>query len=226
MESTKEGHRQRLRERFEVSGLEGFAQYEVLELLLTLCIPRGDVKPQAKALLKHFGSLREVLNTPAKELQAIPGIGPIAATALRIIREAANLYLLQETQQEVLLNSTESLERFWRSRIGHLTHEVFEIAFLNKAYRLLPRGVQRLEEGDVDRITIYPRKILTTALEYGAATLVVAHNHPTGILRPSQQDLKLTHLIHQVCAPLGIELLDHLIVGPDQCYSLRRHGQI
>lgn len=222
----KEGHRSRLRERFERTGIDGFAEYEVLELLLTLCIPRGDVKPQAKALLQRFGSLREVLNAPAKALQQVDGIGAVTAIGLRIVRESANLYLMQETQQEVLLNSTERLEAFWRSRIGHLKHEVFEVAFLNKAYRLLPRGVQRLEEGDVDRITIYPRKIMAAALEQGAAALVIAHNHPTGLLRPSHQDEKLTQLLSKAASSLGIELVDHLIVGADECYSFRRSNNL
>lgn len=221
-----EGHRARLRERFERGGIEGFAQYEVLELLLTLCIPRGDVKPQAKALLEHFGSVREVLNAPTKALQAIPGIGAVTATGLRIVRESASLYLMQKTQQDTLLNSTDKLEAFWLSRIGHLKHEVFEVAFLDKAYRLLPRGIQRMEEGDLDRITIYPRKIMAAALDHEAASLVIAHNHPTGILRPSQQDQRLTQLLIKAASPLGIEIVDHLIVGKNACCSFRKHHQL
>src|SRR5262245_23912084 len=94
------GHRRRLRDRFEKSGLEGFADYEVVELLLTLAIPRSDVKQPAKELIARFGNLRGILDAPLSELRTVHGLGDVAPVALRIIRAAADLYLQQRVSEE------------------------------------------------------------------------------------------------------------------------------
>jgi DNA repair protein RadC len=170
------GHRQRLRERFLKSGFTGFAEHEIVELLLTLCIPRRDVKTSAKALLDRFGSLRAILDAPISDLQQTRGIGEVAPVALRVIREAASLYLQQRAEEATVLASPESLKSFWRSRLGGLRNEVFEVAYLDSASRLMRNGVETLEEGTVDRAAVYPRRVAEAALRRGAAALVVAHN--------------------------------------------------
>jgi UPF0758 N-terminal len=120
-------HRQRLRKRFLTHGLEGFADYEVVELLLTLAIPRADVKPQAKALMAHFGNLRGLLDASLEDLQAVPGIGPVTAIVLRIIREAASLYLQQTAEQHDSFADPDVLARFWRTKIGAQLNEIFQV---------------------------------------------------------------------------------------------------
>lgn len=150
------GHRQRLRGRFVRSGFEGFNDYEIVELLLTLAIPRSDVKQPAKALIAHFGNLRGILDAPLEELQAVKGIGSVAPVALRIIRVAATLYLQQSAEGAESLADPERLSAFWRMRIGALRDEVFEVAYLDTSYHLLRDGVERLEEGTIDRATVYP----------------------------------------------------------------------
>src|SRR5436305_959577 len=130
------GHRQRLRDRFLRSGFAGFADHEVVELLLTLCIPRRDLKSCAKVLLERFGSVRAVLDAPIAELQQVRGIGEVAPVALRILRETANLYLQQKAENAIVLSSPDSLQSFWRSQLGPLRNEVFEVAYLDSAYRL------------------------------------------------------------------------------------------
>ena len=117
------GHRQRLRERFLKSRLESFADYEAVELLLTLAIPRKDVKIPAKLAIERFGSLRGVLDAPLEELRKIPGIGEVAPVALRIIREAANRYLQQKSQETFSLANQEVLVDYCRSALGALPHE-------------------------------------------------------------------------------------------------------
>jgi DNA repair protein RadC len=169
------GHRQRLRERFLKSGFAGFAEHEIVELLLTLCIPRRDVKASAKALLDRFGSLRAILDAPISDLQQTPGIGEVAPVALRVIREAASLYLQQRAEEATVLASPDSLKSFWRTRLGGLRNEVFEVAYLDSASRLMRNGVETLEEGTVDRAAVYPRRVAEAALRRGAAALVVAH---------------------------------------------------
>lgn len=221
-----DGHRQRLRERFQRTGFEGFAEHEKLELILTLCIPRRDVKPAAKALLARFKTLRGVLDAPPDELAEVRGIGPITPINLQIIRESASLYLRQTAERGQALNTGQRLEDFWRHRLSGLRIEVFEVAYLDKSCRLLPDGVERLERGSVDQTSVYPRKVMEAALRRGASNLVVAHNHPTGSPRPSPQDLTLTEALVQSARPLGIELLDHLIVGREEVFSFRKTGKL
>ncbi len=163
------GHRKRLRERFVKGGLAGFAAHEVIELLLTLAIPRTDVKQPAKALLTRFGSLRATLDAPLSELRAVDGVGEVAATALHVIREAANLYLQEASEGTEVLKDSAQLERFWRMRIGALKHEVFAVAYLDSAHRLLHDGVETLQTGTVDRAAVYPRRVIDAALKRQAA---------------------------------------------------------
>lgn len=218
------GHRRRLRERFLKSGLEGFADYEVVELLLTLAIPRSNVKPQAKALIDRFGNLRGILDAPIEELQALKGIGAVAPVALRVIREAANLYLQQSAEQRDSLAEADALYRFWRTKIGALPNEVFQVGHLDSGYRLLRDGVETLEEGTIDRAAVYPRRVIEAALRRGAAALVFAHNHPNGDVRPTEQDKVLTRALVLAATTVQIKVLDHLIVSADAVFSFRKEG--
>jgi len=218
------GHRNRLRQRFIKSGFSGMADHEIIELLLTLAIPRKDVKIPAKDLLKHFGNLRGILDAPVEELQEIGGLGSVAPVALRIIKEAAALYLHQQAEGESLLKTTDAMNAFWRFRLGALKDEVFEVAYLDSGYRLLKEGVQRLEEGTKDRATVYPRKVMETALKKGAVALVFAHNHPNGDVRPSEQDKLLTRALVLAATTVQIKIHDHLIVSQDKFFSFSREG--
>jgi len=218
------GHRQRLRERFIRSGFEGFNDYEAVELLLTLAIPRLDVKQPAKALIARFGNLRGILDAPLEELQKVKGIGSVAPVALRIIRAAAALYLQQSAEGAESLADPDRLSAFWRMRIGALRDEVFEVAYLDTGYRLLRDGVDRLEEGTIDRATVYPRQVVEYAIKRGAAALVLAHNHPNGHVQPSEQDKSLTRALVLAAETVHLKILDHLIVSPDEVFSFRKAG--
>ena len=138
------GHRRRLRERFLKNSLAGFAEHEVIELLLTLAIPRADVNEPAKALLQRFGGLRGV-DAPLPELRSVAGVGEVAAIALHVIRESATLYLQEASEGAEVLRDPKRLGDFWRMRIGALRHEVFAVAYLDSAYRLLRNGVETLQ---------------------------------------------------------------------------------
>jgi len=218
------GHRKRLRDRFIKSGFSGMAEHEVIELLLTLAIPRKDVKKPAKLLLAHFGNLKGIFEAPLEELRSIPGIGTVAPVALRIIREASNLYLQQKAEIEASLASTEALYNFWRARLGGLSNEVFEVAYLNSGYQLLRDGVERLEEGTVDRAAVYPRRVMEAALLRGAFAVVFAHNHPNGNVTPSEHDKTLTKALVLAATTLQIKVHDHLIVSKEQVFSFRKEG--
>jgi len=218
------GHRERLRKRFLKSGLESFADYEVVELLLTLAIPRHDVKEPAKALIERFGSLRGILDAPIGELQAVKGLGSVAPVALKIIKAAATLYLQQSAEGRDCLAEPHRLADFWRLRIGALRDEVFEVAYLDSGYRLLRDGVERLEEGTLDRAAVFPRRVVEVALRRGAYAVVLAHNHPNGRVEPSEQDKTLTRAIVLAAEAVGLKVLDHLIISADEVFSFRRAG--
>lgn len=218
------GHRQRLRERFLKSGLDGFADYEVVELLLTLAIPRADVKQPAKDLIARFGDLRGILDAPMEDLRDVSGIGSVTPIALQIIKAAATLYLQQSTQGRDSLADPERLAGFWRMRIGALPNEVFEVGYLDSGYRLLRDGVERIEEGTTDRATVYPRRVIEAALRRGAFAIVLAHNHPNGVATPTEQDKVLTRAIILAAETIGVRVIDHLIVSSDQVFSFRKAG--
>ena len=218
------GHRERLRARFQKTGFDGLADYEVVELLLTLAIPRSDVKKHAKELIARFGNLRGILDAPIEELQKVKGIGTVAPVALRIIREAATLYLQQAAEQRNAFTDHEALAAFWRSKIGALTHEVFQVGYLDSGYRLLRDGVETMEEGTVDRAAVYPRRVIEAALRRNAAALVFAHNHPNGDVQPSDHDKLLTRALVLAATTVQIKVLDHLIVSADRTFSFRREG--
>lgn len=218
------GHRQRLRERFLKSGLDGFADYEVIELLLTLAIPRSDVKQPAKVLIARFGNLRGILDAPIEELSAVSGIGSVTPVALQIIKAAATLYLQQSGEGLDSLADPARLAEFWRMRLGGLQIEVFEVAYLDSGYRLLRDGVDRLEEGTVDRATVYPRRVIEAALKRGAAAVVLAHNHPNANLTPSEHDKVLTRAIVLAAETVHIKVVDHLIVSAQDTFSFRKAG--
>ncbi|MDW8352841.1 MAG: DNA repair protein RadC, partial [Anaerolineae bacterium] len=218
------GHRKRLRERFLKAGLDGLADYEVVELLLTLAIPRADVKQPAKALIARFGNLRGILDAPIEELAAVRGLGSVTPVALKIIRAAATLYLQQSCEAQESLADPSRLADFWRMRIGALPNEVFQVAYLDTGYRLLRDGVETLEEGTVDRAAVYPRRVVEAALRRGAAALVLAHNHPNGRALPSEQDKTLTRAVVLAAETVGLKVVDHLIVTADDAFSFRKAG--
>lgn len=218
------GHRSRLRERFLEAGFDGLAKHEVIELLLTLAIPRSDLKQPAKALLERFGDLRGILDASFEELCSVRGIGSVAPAALKIIRAAATLYLQQSATKGDCLTDRDDLIAFWRMRIGALPNEVFQVAFLDSGHHLLKDGVETLQEGTVDRAAVYPRRVIESALRRNAAAIVIAHNHPSGDTTPSEQDKLTTRAIVLAAATVGIEVLDHLVVSADRAFSFRREG--
>lgn len=216
------GHRQRLRERYLTSGLESFADYEAIELLFTLAIPRKDVKQPAKEAMECFGSFKGVLDAPMEELQRIKGLGEVAPVALRIIRDAVTRYLQQKCKENFSLSDQDSLYDYCRSALGALTNEVFQVVYLDGGYRII--ADEMIEEGTVDRAVVFPRRVMDAALRNGASALVFAHNHPNGRLTPSEQDKTLTRALVLAAETLQIKVLDHIIVTIDKVFSFRKEG--
>ncbi|MEA1921113.1 MAG: DNA repair protein RadC [Pseudomonadota bacterium] len=218
------GHRQRLKARFARQGLAGWHDYEVLELLLGYAIPRRDVKPLAKELLRKFETIKRVLDAPADRLQEIAGMGPQSARFLKLCRELLVLYLEQPDRQRQAVTSPEQIGELCRSRLEGLPEEQFLVLFLDNRHRLIASEI--MHRGTVDMSVVYPREVLTRALLHRAAALLVAHNHPGGSPTPSADDLKITQELKKAAATLGIRLLDHLIVAGSQVVSLKELGDL
>ncbi len=218
------GHRQRLKERFLSHGLDGLHDYEALELLLSYAIPRRDVKPVAKELLRNFTTLKKVIDAPLDRLQEISGIGLHSALLLKLCRELLVLYLEAPDTERQSVTSASQIANLCRARLEGLPKEQFLVLFLDNRHRLIQSEV--IHRGTVDMSVVYPREVLSRALKYRAAAILVAHNHPGGSLTPSVEDIKITDELKNAAAVLGVRFLDHLIVAESKVVSLKELNQL
>ena len=220
----RQGHRQRLRERFLAGGLEGFHDYEVVELLLTLATPRRDCKGPAKAALARFGSLQAVFEAEDRELMEIPGIGATNLFGLRLIKEVAGRYLEERMiHQPRILNSRELMD-YLTLTIGHRRRECFVAVYLNAKNRVVASDV--LFEGSLTSSAVYPREVVSSALSHKAAAVIFAHNHPSGEPDPSGEDIRVTKKLVGALQVMGITVHEHLVIGASGHYSFAEHGYI
>jgi DNA repair protein RadC len=218
------GHRQRLRKKFLERGIKAFTDDEVLELLLTFGTPRRDCKETARAALKCFdGSLAAVLDAPREELIKIKGCGPNNIFALQFMQAVARRYLRQKLPTKHYLSSSQDVASYLIHAMGNLKREVFMAIFLDAGHAIITDEI--VAEGTINVNTIYPRELVIRALTHHAAAMVIAHNHPSGKLLPSKQDIKLTRTLYLTCSLMNMQLLDHLLVGEaDETYSFADHG--
>lgn len=223
-EGEAQGHRRRLRDRFLRLGFDGMDDYEAIELLLTFFIPRRDVKPIAKEAIRRFGSFRAVIDADEGDLAQIEGVGPAAAANLRLIRLAADHYLKQRAQERPALTDPTALKEYCRARMGHLSTEEFRVFYLNPKLGII--ADEQLERGTVDRANIFPREVVNAALRHHAAGIILAHNHPTGDVTPSEQDRLLTRAVVIAAGTLDVRVHDHMIIGADDVFSFRENGLI
>jgi DNA repair protein RadC len=211
------GHRQRLRERFRKGGVEGFHDYELLELLLTYAIPRIDVKPIAKRLIERFGSLSGVLDATPREIEAAAGLSPTSSTLICLVKETCGAYLAEKMKGREVLSSPQAVLDFCRLTLTGRPRESFMVIFLDAKNQVLHHQI--MQEGTVDRAVIYPRRIIEEALAHHASGLILVHNHPSGRSGPSAEDRQLTRALVEATRTLDIRVLDHIIVGKDGHFS-------
>ena len=206
-----EGHRDRMKREFLQGGLRHFSEPRVLELLLFYSRLQGDVNPLAHRLLEAFGSLSGVLDASPADLAKVPGVGENTVVLLKLIPAVAARYLASRTSASL---RTLFLPYFFGAR-----NEMSFLACFDGKLKLL--GVRLLSEGSPSANEISLRKIATEALALGATAVVLAHNHPSGIATPSQEDIFITHYIRDALQPLGITLYDHVIMTDDDMVSLK-----
>ena len=220
----REGHRKRLREKFLSSGLVGFHDYEVIELLLTLGTPRKDCKPAAKAALNRFKSLQGVFEASKEELCRLEGIGPKNVFGIKLIKAVAQRYLEKKLLGKETIHNSRDLLNYLNSYIRDRNRESFVMILLDAKNRVL--ATQTLSEGTLTASSVYPREIVRTALEHHAAAVIFAHNHPSGDTKPSHEDISITRQLVFACKVMGIQVHEHLIIGGDGHFSFADEGRL
>jgi len=215
-------HRKRLREKYLTSGIEAFHEYEVLELLLTYAISRKNVKPQAKEFLREFGSLKGVVDADIGDLIKIKGVGKDSAILLKLVKETAALYLKQKAKEKRQVSCTTELLDFCRTVMGAKKDEEFCVIYLDAQNQIIE--FETIQKGIVNQAVVYPRQVLESALKKKASAIILAHNHPSGHVRPSDADIRLTKTIQETAKVLDILVHDHIIIGENRFFSFREEG--
>jgi len=205
-----DGHRKRLRERFLRGGLDGFLNYEIIELLLTLGTPRKDCKQQAKQLIKKFKGLNGVLEASKEELRQIKGIGSSNILGIKIFQELLKKSLKEKIPKKITLGSPKEVVDYLREKIGKEKKEYFLILSLDARSNLI--NIKTISIGSLDANIVHPREVFKKAIECSAASVILVHNHPSGDPEPSEDDLEITKRLTEAGKILGIIILDHIIV--------------
>ena len=218
------GHRERLRQRFLANGLEGFHDYEVIELLLTLATPRKDCKDAAKAVLKRFKTLQGSLEASQQELCKISGIGPKNLLGIKLLKAVADRYLEKKLIHKDAINDSRSLFDYLYHQIGDKRRECFKVIFLNSKNQVI--AADTISEGTLTASSVYPREVIQAALSHDAAALIFAHNHPSGDPQPSSEDVAVTRQLVFAGKAMGMVVHEHIIVGDNHYFSFADQGYI
>jgi DNA repair protein RadC len=216
------GHRERLRQRFLDGGGASLADYEVIELLLFGAKPRADVNPLAKALLQRFGSLSAVIGAEPQALATVPGMGPAAVAALKIVHEGAKRMAREEVVERPVIASWDRLLAYCRIAMAQERVEQFRVLFLDRKNKLIADEAQ--QRGTVDHTPVYPREVVKRALELGASAIILVHNHPSGDPSPSRADIEMTKELTEAAGRLGIQVHDHVVIASEGHASFKSLG--
>jgi DNA repair protein RadC len=210
------------RERLLKAGPAALSDVELIAILLGSGLPGHDVFDVSRALLAHFGSLRAMLDAQREEFEGLRGIGPAKASLLQAVTEVARRALAEALDDKPLVDSPGAVEDYLRLLIGGRPHEVFVCLFLDARHRLIRS--EESSRGSLTRMAVYPREIVRRALMLNAASLIVAHNHPSGAVQPSASDRRLTRVLRETLAMVEVQLIDHLVIGARETFSFARHG--
>lgn len=218
------GHRKRLRDRFLQSGLDGFLDYEIVELLLTLGTPRTDCKSIAKAAVQRFGGLQGVLEASPEELRQIKGLGLYNIFGLKLFQALPVRYAKEKLPKKVLLDSPQAVVSYLQEKIGKEKREHFLILSLDTLNNLIRSD--EISVGTLNASIVHPREVFKAATKALAAQIILAHNHPSGDSEPSEDDLVITKRLVETGKILGIEVVDHIIAVKDGFLSFKEKGLI
>lgn len=221
----REGHRQRLREKFWAHGLDKLTEAEVLEILLSFGTPRRDCKLTARAMLERFGSLRDVFEADRELLAQVPGAGPANIIALKLVHAIAGKFLEKRLINRDYLTSSEEVRKYLRHDLESQDKEIFKVIYLNNDNVII--SIEDISRGSVSEAYVHPREVLERAITLRGSSLVLVHNHPTGSVEPSEDDQRLTRRMVHIAYLAEMKVLDHIIIGQGgDDFSFRANGLI
>lgn len=217
------GHRQRLKSRFVADRGRSMPDYEILELLLTYAIPRRDVKPIAKELIKRYINLANIFVAPIEELIKIKGLGNNAAVLCALIHACTSKICWENMHNKDAPSMTDKryLVEYCRSTIGRGGQEQLLVIYIDKHGKFIRDSIEQV--GTIDAVMISPRDIIAKALLYNAYAIIIAHNHPSGDCTPSKADIQMTKQLKEGLKTVGIGLFDHVIISAQSAYSMKDH---
>ncbi|WP_338936606.1 RadC family protein [Fusobacterium polymorphum] len=230
-EKDSQGHRERIKEKFLKNGIDGFAEYEILELLLTYCIPRKDTKPIAKELLNKFKSLDNVFKADFDKLSAIDGLGKNSIVFLKLIGDLPSIIYKDELKNKKLvdketlkISNKDVLLKYLRNKIGYEEIEKFYVLYLSSSNEVIE--FEENSVGTLDRSSVYPREIYKKIINLNAKSIILAHNHPSDNITPSKCDIELTNEIAKGLKNFGALLIEHIIITKNSYFSFLEEGLI
>lgn len=221
-DSIHKDHRKRVKNRFRKEGLDHFDPVHVLELLLFYGIPQGDTNPLAHRLIEHFGSFSNVLEAPAEELEKVPGVGEHVSTLLTLTRSICRYYMVNRTEVCRILETTTDCGEYVMPYFMGKRDEVVYLLCLDSKCKAL--SCKEIAQGNVNSVGLSVRKIVEEALAVNAASVILAHNHPSGLAIPSVEDVVTTRRIATALDAVGIVLADHIVVSEDEFVSVVDSG--
>ena len=217
-----DGHRERMRNRINSNGIEGLQPHEVLEYILYSFVPRKDTNVIAHRLIDKFGSFSEVVDASVEELTSINGVSEVAATFLHSLKGISNYYQLDKTSKKDKIDTLEKAGNYMCKLIGYENKEHAYLLLFNNQTELIK--TELLSKGTVDKVGVYTREIAEITLRNKATNVIICHNHPSGGLKPSIEDINLTRSVYTSLRMINIRLLDHIIVAGDNYYSMKFNG--
>ena len=230
-EKDNQGHRERIKEKFLKNGIDGFAEYEILELLLTYCIPRKDTKPIAKELLNKFKSLDNIFKADFDKLSAIDGLGKNSIAFLKLIGDLPSIIYKDELKNKKLvdketlkISNKDILLKYLRNKIGYEEIEKFYVLYLSSSNEVIE--FEENSVGTLDRSSVYPREIYKKIINLNAKSVILAHNHPSDNITPSKCDIELTNEIAKGLKNFGALLIEHIIITKNSYFSFLEEGLI
>ena len=230
-EKNNQGHRERIKEKFLKNGIDGFAEYEILELLLTYCIPRKDTKPIAKELLNKFKSLDNIFKADFDKLSAIDGLGKNSIVFLKLIGDLPSIIYKDELKNKKLvdketlkISNKDVLLKYLRNKIGYEEIEKFYVLYLSSSNEVIE--FEENSVGTLDRSSVYPREIYKKIINLNAKSVILAHNHPSDNITPSKCDIELTNEIAKGLKNFGALLIEHIIITKNSYFSFLEEGLI
>lgn len=215
VDNEHKGHRGRMKERYDKTHLAGFAEHEIVEMLLFYAIRQGNTNGIAHDLLKKFGTIKNILHTPAERLMQVKGVGAESARLLTMLGE---VYDMLDKEPEPVTLTSDNAHKFFTRLFRKESKEVFYIVCLDPRDRILT--CRKLSEGQFDSVSMDVSEVVKTALDFNSSQVVFAHNHPSGIAVASDADIVVTKSMETVLNTFGIKMRDHIIVAGDKCVSV------